>query len=277
MEMTERRSNFDTPLKVRKVINRWFVYPVFNYLVPSFAIKAILNWSGSPVVKESFKSPGSWRVMNLFYENELGHGFIHYLIMTSALAMGLRNRKRMVVANLTRLFDQHQNNKLTVLGVGTGPAISIMESMVESFSTVKAYCVDLDESAFSYGEELKRKLGLRESVEFIHSDAREAIHQISEVPHIIEIVGLFEYLDDVHVTQLCEFAFNSLSSGGVVMANTVSPNHGVRCFIEKAFGLKLKYRDEATLIDFMEKSGFRIIRVEREPLNVYSLILAKKR
>jgi len=277
MEIAERRSNFDTPLKMRVVFNRCFLYPVLNYLLPCFVIKAILNWSQSPIVKESFKSPGSWRVMNLFYEKELGHGLIHYLIMTSALAMGVRNRKKLVVSNLVRMFDQHQDKGITVLGVGTGPAISIMESMVESFSTVKAYCVDLDESAFSYGEELKRKLGLRESVQFIHSDAREAIHQISEEPHIIEIVGLFEYLDDTHVAQLCEFAFKSLPSGGVLMANSVSPNHGVRCFLERVFWLKLIYRGESTLIDFMEKSGFRIIRVEREPLNVYSLILAKKR
>lgn len=269
---------FETPSPVRKRFNEWFLYPTLNYVLPNFICKPVLRRCGSPIVHESFKNPGSWRVMNLFYEKRKGCGWIHFLMRESSMAMGLRNRKKMVVDNLIRLFQKVKKESLLVMGVGTGPAIMIMEAIRQApAKRVKAFCVDLDDSAFPYGEKLKTEWGLEENVEFIHSDARHAMEELPDKPSVIEIVGLMEYLDDLHVKQLCDFAFCNLEPGGVLMANSIVANHGVKGFVEKIFALKLNYRDENKLMRFMEASGFKSFRVEREPVGIYSLVMAEKR
>lgn len=276
--ITANPTDFETLSGTRRMFKRWLINPALNYWVPRFIVRPFLKWCESDVIKESFAHPGSWKVMRLCYENAAGRGWVDRMAVNgSAMAMGLRNRKKMVKGNLLRIFEERKGESITIVGVGSGPAICMIEAIAASpWTQVKAVCVDHDDSAFGYGEELKEKYGLKERVTFLKGDAVEEMSRMKEEPDVIEGVGLIEYLQDRDLALLFDFAYKSLKPGGVLLVNSIQPSHGVHHFLQRIFGLNLIYRSEETLMRFMQKSGFLSFRVEREPLGIYSLVMAEK-
>lgn len=272
-------TEFEMPSKFNRALRRWIVNPAVNYWIPRFMIVLFLKHiCNSQVMRESFRSPGSWRVMKFCYERHPVSNWVDWLALkASAMAMGLRNRKKMVVSNLIRLFEEKRGKEMTVLGIGTGPALSILEAMgAAPWTHVNALCVDQDPSAIATGEELRDKLTLNGRVKFVQADALEAMSQMRAAPHVIEIVGLLEYLADRDVAQLLEYVYQVLQPGGTLIANSIQPSHGVQHFLERIFGMRLHYRREEALMGMMEGCGWRTFRIEREPIGIYSLVMAEK-
>jgi hypothetical protein len=79
--------------------------PWKNHLLPTSWLQRLTQGSRSPLIAESHRSPGSWKVMEIIYESRQPIDLLDKMaIQDNAISMAARNRRRFVVAELTRMI-----------------------------------------------------------------------------------------------------------------------------------------------------------------------------
>ncbi len=273
-------NEFETISRGRLFIKNVFINPLINYLMPRKLLLHLLKTKGSPLLEESIRAPGGWRSMHLSYENKDPVSTIDKLVLKFGIfPMGLRNRKCMMTRILKELIhDYSERGHVHIVGVGAGPGTNVIEAMAKAErDNVTAYCLDLDDESFAHGEMLKKRHGLKaERVRYIKGNAVELEKHVNVTPHIIKLIGILEYLSDKEVSDLFRFAFRALGSHGAVVTHSISNRHGHERFMKHFLNLRLNYRSVSHITGMLEASGFSITHAEREPLGIYTAIVARK-
>ncbi|MDD5557515.1 MAG: class I SAM-dependent methyltransferase family protein [bacterium] len=271
---------YETLPLIQRIVNRAVINPLINYIVPARVLRDFLRGSGSPLVLESIMRPGGWRAMKITYENGEPTGFVDRRILKDAiLTLSARNRRRMAVRSIGKLIERYSTGgDVHIVGIGTGPGFNVLEAMVDAKTDrVFAYCIDEDTDAFSFGEKLAERMGLRGRVRYIAGNAINLEHLLDVVPHIVKMVGILEYLTDDQVRALLRVSHRALPRGGSVLVNSMISSHGVDRYLRRVFNWHLNYRSPEAIMRLFEESGFGNCSVRSDPLGVYGIIDASKR
>ncbi|MDX9703805.1 MAG: class I SAM-dependent methyltransferase family protein [Candidatus Auribacterota bacterium] len=265
---------------VRKCLKKYLFNPLINYVLPPEFLKKVLRGSKSDLAKESLVSPGSWKSMQISYDNESPKDFIDKIVLQlGSFPVGLRNRHKIVVAKMSDLIKRYKDKEMIlIVGIGAGRAFNAMKAMKESgLGNVSGYFVDIDDAAFEPGKQIAKSLGLADKVKYIKGDAKNLGDMLPKEADILKLIGIIEYLDDEQVLNILKIGYKNLCKGGTVITHSIQPTHGIDPFLRNVFGLYLKYRTVEDVKGLLKKSGFSIIDVTPEPLGIYEVIRAEKK
>ena len=256
------------------------VNPFKNYLIPPSILRLIFRVSKSELLAESQKKPGGWKAMEIIYRNAPPRDFFDKMAVTySPFALEIRNRRVLVVDRLEKLIRRHgaDGREVLLLGVGSGPGRKMQEAMAATDDMAcRGVVIELDDEAFDYGRRLGEELGTAGRVEFIQGDAREIWHVLDHQPDIVELVGLFDYLDDTHARGLLEAMHEALAPGGSVLATSVSDVRHNAPFLKRMFGWDLHLRTGEELAGMMRDVGFDIAEIAHTPMEIYGIVTGRK-
>lgn len=252
--------------------------PWKNYLLPTAWLKQLTEGSRSPLITESHRSPGGWRSMEIIYENRPPIDLLDKMaIQDNAISMAARNRRRYVVAELTRMVQQvSHSSDVNVLGVGAGPGLQVQDAFRLSglsADRLNAVFIDLDEDAFEYGLAKAEDSGLSQSVRYIKGDARQVSQLIPDQRfHIVKLIGIIEYLTDEAVVELCTSIRKAMHAEGMILTHGIQDAHNAMPLLERVFNLKHIQRSGDDVVRLLTAAGFDGLSVTTIPLNVYPMV-----
>jgi len=263
-----------------KLLKKLVLNPVINHIIPSNVLRNVLKSSKSDLIQESLIAPGSWLSMQICYENKPGKDLIDHIVLKfSSFPVGLRNRKKLVIAELSKLIHTYTGReKILIVGIGAGLAVNALEAMAASgVDNVCGYFVDLDDKVIEPGTDLAQKMGLKDRVKFIKGNAIHLAEYIPENAQILKLIGIIEYLADDQVLDILKVGYHNLTKDGSVITHSIEPVHGIDPFLRKVFNLHLNYRTPQQVASLLNQAGFEITKVSKEPLDIYHVITAKKK
>jgi SAM-dependent methyltransferase len=269
-------------------LGQWFLKvladPWKNRLLPTSWLQRLTRMSRSPLIAETRRSPGSWRSMEIVYENQPPVDHLDRMaIRDNPISMAARNRRRYVVAELSRLMrlrsQGDQGDIINVLGIGAGPGLQVQDAFhMSGLQTrqLNAVFIDLDEDAFAHGRERAKEAGLLRSVHYIKGDAHDARLLIPDCQfHIVKLIGIIEYLTDAAVVELCSAIREVVSSESTILTHGIQDPYNAMPFLERVFHLKHRQRSGEEVAALLNTAGFTDHTVTRLPLNVYPMVLAR--
>jgi SAM-dependent methyltransferase len=262
---------------------RFLTDPWKNYLLPVPLLRRVTQLSRSRLIAESHRAPGSWRSMEIIYENLPPVDFLDRMaVRDNPISMAARNRRKWVVHELTEQMRRLASEPVIhVLGVGAGPGLQVQEAYHAAglpASRLNAVFVDLDESAFSYGLAKAREFGLEQSVTYLSGDARKIEDLFPQRRfHLVKLVGIIEYLDDAAVVELSSAIRRSMDPQGALLTHGIADPHHAMPFLERVFQLKHHHRTGEHVRGLLSKAGFGEMQITHLPMGVYSMVSAQPR
>lgn len=228
----------------------------------------------------------SWRALDIIYNHpfektkKLG-SFVDEFWWFSQNCQAVRNRFKLVKKELRKaVLDFAKNGqevRMVSLACGSGQAmIEMMSELKEQGIKTKALLIDIEPEALDYAKKLAEKNGVVEQIDFIRGEAMQSadiLHKFS--PHIVEMLGLLDYLEKDNAIRLISDINNELVSGGVFLTCNIRQN-SERFFVKWVIDWDMVYRSAKELAEVIELSGFKNYRLVYEPLKIHGAIIAKK-
>ena len=216
----------------------------------------------------------------------LADSFWHHVV---AQPRALRNRLKIVRQILktetTRLIQecQHRGSSepVRILSIAGGSSRSIIQTIVDLKAEglehpLKVVTVDKDQSALDLGARLAQEAGVSCHFHWICGSARDMGRLFpGKKFHLIEIVGLLDYLSEPRAVRLLKDALALLNKGGAVIAANVIPNAEMP-FVHKTGWPRMIYRTPKDFLALFERAGFSNTEFMVEPLGVHCIAIARK-
>lgn len=197
-------------------------------------------------------------------------------------ARAVRERRsitvKLLVKNIQAIADLYPEG-INVVSVASGSSRCVIEALAQTSGIkVNALMLDWDEEAREYSLQLAEEYGVSERVKVISGDVVRITRYLPETVHIVEAVGIIDYLDDRLTLHLLKQIQRLLAPNGVVIASNIMPNPESE-FLHTAIGWRpMYYRIEEEFGNLVTQAGFGQdgCRIYRTPIPIYSLVETKK-
>jgi SAM-dependent methyltransferase len=228
------------------------------------------------------KNPGSWKCMEVIYENKPRPfnkrlpGIADRLFLGSKACKATRNRKDTAATTLMELIKQHAipGDEFSVVSLGSGPAHDIINALsnIHQRLLVFATCIDIDESALEHGRILATSLRLS-NLEFVKKD-------ISEVDNtrkydVASIIGLMEYLSYDNSVKFLSWVRSLLKTDGRILISNMR-KHALTGIMDFFGQWVLDYKLLGELKEITEVAGFEVEKFFYEGQGLHSFVIGKK-
>jgi hypothetical protein len=226
----------------------------------------------------SWENPGGWKSMVLSYRQDTPPQIADRMLRNfGSVPIALRNRKRLVVEIFTRLIGQRDGQQTNIVALGAGPGMNTLEAMERSgHDDTHAWMIDLNADSFDFGRELASAKGLADRVRYIRGDVQDYRRIVDAVPHIVEMIGICEYLPDAAVRDLAAAISDVMPPGTHLVANSLSRRHGTDRFFRRVFDLHMIHRSAEQVSGMLGDAGLVTEHVVPEPLGVYHVLVCRK-
>ena len=145
-----------------------------------------------------------------------------------------------------------------------------------SHADCHAYLIDLNPDSFEFGRQLAAAKGLADRVQYIQGDVAH-YHQLCDAePHVVELVGICEYLPDNVIGRIAEALGRVMPPGCHLVSNSLSRRHGTDRFFKRVFDLHMIHRTPQRISRMLADAGIQTRHVVREPLGVYDVLICQK-
>ena len=228
----------------------------------------------------------TWKAMHIIYNHPFPkkwtiRGLVDEFYWNAMNCPALRNRQKLIKQELRSAISQINDDggdiRIVSLACGSGEVpIEIIAEYKEKGKTVKALFVDIDAEALERAGLLARHYGVDNQIDLCNMSA----HNVSEIcrefqPHIIEMLGLFDYLDQDEAIVLTGKIRESIDTNSFFLTSNISPNIEQH-FLKWVINWPMVYRNPGDIDDIALKSGFRDYRIIYEPLMIHGLLIAQK-
>jgi len=194
-------------------------------------------------------------------------------------AIDVRNRLRLVEQELQHLIllIAKQSIPVRVVSVGCGSARAVIESIASLNGRVRVdlSLIDISRNALTFAEILASQLGINPSTyrDFAQNIAKYSLNR----PHIVEMVGLLDYIANKEAVPLISEIFKTIVPGGYLVTCNIVPNLE-QGFVTKGIRWKMIYRRPEQLAQLLIEAGFSPsnIRLIITPLGIHSLAICQK-
>ena len=270
---------FESPSTIQRLAYV-LINPLKNRLIPASWLKALVRTSRSPLIAESFVSPGGWRSMEFLYRKKATIDWLdRQALLDNPISMAARNRRKIITGRLVNLIQQHPSDQtLTMLGVGSGPGWHIQTAIKESgipAPKVAAYLIDLADDAFDYGIQIANTFGIANSISFLQGDARQIRQTLPGLRvNIGKLVGILEYLTDEQVIELLKALHDIMVPGGHLITHGLVDKYRTGPFLARVFQLRHHQRDANRITELLSQTGFRVTECEYEPAGIHPIVTA---
>lgn len=265
------------------VIAKKTLYRLFNKNAPSINT---LWYDGLGNFSRGIKEgAASWKALEIIYNYRPGVNmtlggiiddfWVGGMINAQAVRNRLKLAKQEVRKAILKFSDQ---GEIRIMSLACGSAQGIIEIIAEfkkSGITVRAMLVDIDQSALDYAKQLAETYGVGDRVEVLKNNVFKVKRIASGFkPHIIEMLGLLDYLDQNKAVRLATLISESLENGGVFLTCNIRPNFEQH-FLKWVINWPMIYRTPVQLIEIAATPGFDKYKVIYEPLKVHGLLIAE--
>ena len=264
----------------RRLIKRCIVEPMVNYVLPADFLRWLLRVTKSELAQANWQDPGGWLSMVISYDGRPKQWADKLLVNGGSISMALRNRKRLASEVLADLIDRSTSSPAEVLCVGAGPGLVIMDALERlKRDDVRATLVDLSDDAHDYARRVAAQRGLDKFLHFVSGDIRtmNLAGLLNNKLDVVKMIGICEYLEDDRLVEISRVIWSAMPPGGSVVLNSLSYAHGTARFLRKVFGLHMIHRTPEQLEALMTRAGFGDFSRWSEPLDVYHVIVARRK
>jgi len=268
---------------------RLFVIPLMSYVIPERKLRegiAKLSEAGTQAITKA----GSTHAMESFYGREKEHkGLVkkireyisHELISATK---GTRNRLKIVEDALYEEIARHveRGEALRILTCGGGTCRSFMNVLDRFVGKAKQprlliANIDLDPTAIAAGKQIAKEKGYDDHFAWHERSVLDlgSVPGMQEV-HIVEMIGLAEYLDDNTLTAVFAAIESVMARGGLFIVGNVRPTNEAR-FYKKIGWPHMYYRTQAQLVRLLSSAGFqpRNVVVVAEPVGLHNIAFVR--
>ncbi len=234
-------------------------------------------WRLSDLARESLKQPGSWRCLELVYENKPRKLLDRYFL-GSRSARATRNRLQIFQEEILQgiLQYSYDYNPVRIISFGSGPGHEILDrpEIFQKNISVEATFFDRDGSALEQGRLIADRHGLDGSINFIQGNVLRLKPEMPEY-NIGIVSGLIDYFDFDTAVSVLKTVNAHLQPGGMVLLANMC-RHRLASTMNILGNWKLEYREPAELEEILNQSGFINNEVWREPEGIFCLGKAYK-
>jgi SAM-dependent methyltransferase len=195
-------------------------------------------------------------------------------------AIDVRNRLRLVEQELQHLIllIAKQSIPVRVISVGCGSARAVIESVASLKDRVRIdlTLIDISRDALNFAKTLASQFGVNPLTyrDFAQNIAK---YSLNGRPHIVEMVGLLDYLANKWAVSLVNEILKTLIPGGYLLTCNIVPNLE-QGFVTKGIRWKMIYRRPEQLAQLLIEAGFSPsnIRLILTPLRIHCLAICQK-
>lgn len=231
----------------------------------------------SELANESLKQPGSWRCLEIVYENE-PRKILDRFFLNSRSARGARNRLRLLQEEICNCVVEHAriNNPVKLISFGAGlghEVLGCIEKLRDKIA-VEATCVDKDSDALEQGKSLAIQKGMSNCVNYVQGNVLRMNPTIRKY-HIGILSGLIDYFDFETAVSVLKTVKEQLVQGGTVFVANMR-QHKLASTMSVLGNWNLVYREPEEVESLLAESGYKEIKVWLEPEKVFCIGKAKK-
>lgn len=230
----------------------------------------------------------SWRSLDVIYNYKFGCGygisgliddFWIGMINAQAVRGRLQLVKKEVRAALLAHYDAIDKNEVRIASLGAGSVQGVIQVIADLKSEgiiVKLLLIDLDPTALEYAVCWAVKLGIEDQIQ-THRTSVSAIVKLSKdfKPHVIEMLGLLDYIQQDKAIKLVGKIRESLEPNGIFLTCNVRRNIEM-FFLKWVINWSMIYRSSFQLAEIAIKAEFVDVRVVYEPHGIHGLLAAQK-
>lgn len=235
--------------------------------------------------RKAKEGAASWSALDEIYNYQFGQrnglgGFVDDFWEGMFNCQAVRNRLKLVKQQIERAilrFSNHEEIRLLSLATGSAQGvIEVMAELKERGIRVRALLLDIDQTALDYAKQLARRHDVSDQIEMV----KASVAQVSRVsksfqPHIIEMVGLLDYIPRDKAIRLVRKILESLADKGIFLTCNIAPNLEMR-FLRWVVNWPMIYRTPVELAEIVSEAGFSQCRLVYEPLEIHGLMIAQK-
>lgn len=208
-------------------------------------------------------------------------------------SMAVRNRARLVAKIFSREMRERLvpgEERIEVLGVAAGSSRAILEAKAQLPARVQdnvgITIVDQDERVGPYAFQVAAELDIsrKMTVKTLNVLRHRGKYLISGYhPDIVEIVGLFDYLNDRQILFILGPIIESMKTGSVALVSNMNARDDKAFQIEERFRMEvvgwqeLYNRNADHLMSLVASAGPVDIKLIPEPLGMYNLVQLTKK
>lgn len=223
----------------------------------------------------------TWRALDIIYNYEFGSSSIvddFWIGMMNAQAV--RNRLKLAKQELKKAimkFADHKEVRIISLACGSAEAvIQIMAEFKTKGITVRTVLIDIDQTALDYAKHLAIQHGVSDQIQIFCTSAAQIVKLSRDFrPHIVEMLGLLDYIPHDKAIRLVSKIRESLEPKGMFLTCNIAPNPE-RHFLKWVINWPMIYRTADDLMEIATKSEFSKYRLIYEPLKTHGLLIAQK-
>ena len=239
---------------------------------------------GRPVVSyfsdlacESLKQPGSWRCLEIVYQNR-PRKMLDRFFLNSRSAKGVRNRLQIMQEELHKCIESRirPGCPVRIVSFGSGAGHEVL-GCLERFrydGCVKAVCMDKDAEALRQGKLLAAHKGLSESVSYVHGNVLRMKPDDARYDVAIRS-GLVDYFDFETAISVLKMVKERLTQGGTVFIANMR-RHRLASTMSVLGNWDLVYREPDEVESILAESGYEEIEVWFESEKVFCIGKARR-
>lgn len=227
----------------------------------------------------------SWRSLDIIYNYRFGQkkglsGVVDDFWIGMVNAQAVRNRLKLVkqeVEQAIMQFDGFREVRLLSLAAGSAQGvIEVMAKLKTKGIMVRTLLLDIDQTTLDYAKTLAERHEVGNQIETVIKSAA-CVARVSRdfQPHIIEMLGLLDYIPHCKAIRLVRKILGSLPDNGIFLTCNIAPNPEMH-FLRWVINWQMIYRGPAELAEIIIKAGFDNCRLVYEPLDIHGLAIAQK-
>lgn len=251
----------------------------------------VLFDGGSKACRQVKQNAAGWKALETVYtikpsREKTFDALITNLWNSIGSVQALRNRLRLVKFLIKEAIgDLAKNeNEIRILSVASGSARTIIEALSELKKedqpkvNFKIMLLDKSLEAGPYSQNLAREMGLTEEIVFVEGNV-ENLQELTASfrPHLIEMIGIFEYQDDDTILSLLKQAKSVLTDHGRLIAGQMKPNQE-GFFLSAVVDWPIIYRKPEQFSQLILDAGFNPeeCQIIYEPFNFHGVAFCRK-
>lgn len=234
----------------------------------------------------------SWPALNIIYNYRFGEQsglerVVDDFWIGMRNAQAVRNRRRLIVAELTRSLKQMAaklDRPVEILSIACGSTQALLEAIKRAFPDDVGYhltLVDVDSKAFEMAGAIAEKLGLSHLETFEgtfsqYTQMKDGQEYTGPKFDLVEIIGLLDYRPDEKISKLCDSIRRVLNPGGLFATGHICPNRE-RFFLKWVINWRMRYRTPGKLRKLILAGGWQPneVRVTTEPHGIHAIALCQ--
>ena len=169
------------------------------------------------------------------------------------------------ISFLLNVVEKGNRTKLTVVSLGSGSASQMLHAVADNHHNsdeIHLILIDNDPKALERGCKNARCLGLGDMIVSRGKTAGRFLEEVESASiHLIELVGLTDYINDQRFHRYLHRIYNALAKGGWFLGSNISSDEEADYAHKVACWPRMYYRPQEEILGNIEKAGFEKERI----------------